>query len=121
MKSKSEVKRAKRQIRKFRIRKQISGVAEKPRLTVFRSSKFTYAQLIADDLRNTLLSLSTRTCCAEGHSPRSVESAKLLGQKIAELAKSKNIEAAVFDRNGYIYHGRVKAVAEGVREGGIKI
>lgn len=100
-----------------RIRKSIQGTATKPRLCVYRSNKEMYVQLIDDLKGQTLAESSTRGLKKDG--PK-VEQAKAVGKALAEKAKSKNIEAVVFDRNGYLYHGRVKALAEGAREGGLK-
>ncbi len=109
-----------RAVRRARVRRKVQGTNERPRLCVFRSLSYTYAQLISDESNQVLASVSSKTLAAAGASPRSKESSKAVGQKIAELAKSKNITKAVFDRNGYIYHGRVAAVAEGAREGGLE-
>lgn len=116
MKASREEERARR---KDRVRKRVKGTDEKPRLCVFRSQRFTYVQLISDDSGRVLASASTRELKSTDHSSRCVESAKALGAKIAEIAKSKEIGSVVFDRNGYVYHGRVAAVAEGAREGGL--
>jgi len=116
----SKSKEDKRIARKKRVRKKIKGTTVKPRLCVYRSLNFTYAQLISDDSGTVLVSASTRDVGAENVSRRSVEGAKLLGAKIAELAKEKDLLEVVFDRNGYPYHGRVAAVAEGAREGGLQ-
>jgi large subunit ribosomal protein L18 len=105
---------------KMRIRKKISGTAEKPRLSVYRSNKQVYAQLIDDDSGKTLLSASTKVkSILEAKEPK-VEKSKKVGILIAERAKEAGISNVVFDRNGYMYHGRVKALAEGAREGGLK-
>jgi large subunit ribosomal protein L18 len=114
-------RQAARTVRQARVRKKIRGADSHPRLCVYRSSKYTYAQLISDESGKVLVSASTKQVCAEGKSRQSVESAKVLGQKIAELAKEKKIDCAVFDRNGYVYHGRVKAVADGAREAGLTL
>ena len=115
-------KQAGRLRRKRSIRKRISGTGERPRLSVFRSNKHIYCQVIDDVSGVTLASVSTQTAtlkaAAEGKDK--TELAGLVGQAIAEQCKEKNIETVVFDRNGFIYHGRVKAVAEGAREGGLK-
>ncbi len=99
------------------IRRQISGTAARPRLSVFRSNKGIYAQLIDDVSGKTLASASAAKVGAKG---TPVEVAAAVGKALAEMAKSNNIEAVVFDRNGYLYHGRVKALADGAREGGLK-
>ena len=102
---------------KKRIRKVVSGNADRPRLSVFRSNKEIYAQLIDDINGVSLGTYSTRSAKVEG---AKIDQAKAVGKGIGELAKSKGIEAVVFDRNGYLYHGRVKALAEGAREAGLK-
>lgn len=108
-----------RQARQKRVRRRVRGTDERPRLCVYRSLRYTYAQLISDESNKVLAAFSTQGF-AKG-SKQSVESAKELGMKMAELAKSNNIEQVVFDRNGYIYHGRIAAVADGAREGGLKV
>ena len=102
-----------------RVRGKISGTAERPRLCVFRSESNIYAQIIDDVAGNTLVSASTVEKAFEGNGGN-VEAAKKIGSKIAERALAKGIEEVVFDRGGYIYHGRVKALAEAAREGGLK-
>jgi len=97
------------------IRGKISGSAERPRLSVFRSNRYLYAQLIDDVTGHTLASATTKGA-TEG-SP--VEQGRDAGIRLAEAAKAAGIEAVVFDRNGYRYHGRVKALADGAREGGL--
>lgn len=107
---------------KIRIRKKISGTTERPRLTVFRSSKHTFAQLICDDTGEVLVTASTQEKGLEiAGSKKSVDAAKSIGKVIAMRAKEKKISKAVFDRNGYIYTGRVSAVADGAREGGLNL
>ena len=106
--------------RKSGLRKKVRGTNTKPRLCIYRSLKFTYAQLISDEDGVVLGSASTREVVAENSSTKCKDSAKALGKKIAEIAKSKNIESVVFDRNGFVYHGRVAAVADGAREAGLK-
>ncbi|ACU90834.1 50S ribosomal protein L18 [Desulfomicrobium sp. ZS1] len=107
-----------RKKRKMRIRKKINGTPERPRLVVFRSSKHIYAQIIDDLAGATLASASTLSL--EGDNIRlTVENAKLVGKKVAEEAIKKSITSVVFDRNGFVYHGRIKAVADGAREGGL--
>ena len=107
--------------RKRSIRKKISGTSERPRLSIFRSNKHIYAQVIDDVSGKTLASASTEsaTVKSEISDKKKTEAAQVVGQKIAEQCKSLSIETVVFDRNGFIYHGRVKAVAEGAREGGL--
>lgn len=102
-----------------RLRSRISGTAAKPRLSVFRSNKQIYAQLIDDEAGVTLASCSSREKDLNLQAVSKTESSKEVGKKLAEIAKSKGIEAVVFDRGGYKYHGRVKALAEGAREGGL--
>ena len=102
-----------------RVRGKISGTAERPRLCVFRSENHIYAQIIDDVAGNTLVSASSVEKGFEGKGGN-VEAAKTIGAAIAERALQKGIEEVVFDRGGYIYHGRVKALAEGAREGGLK-
>jgi large subunit ribosomal protein L18 len=107
-----------RKKRKTRIRKKVNGTPERPRLVVFRSSKHIYAQIIDDLAGATLASASTLSL--EGDNIRlTVENAKLVGMKVAEEAIKKSITSVVFDRNGFVYHGRIKALADGAREGGL--
>ena len=106
-------------MRHKRVRSKISGTAERPRLSVFRSENNIYAQIIDDVAGKTLVSASTVEKGFEGNGSN-VEAAKKIGAAIAERALQKGIEEVVFDRGGYIYHGRVKALAEGAREGGLK-
>ncbi len=102
-----------------RVRGKISGTAERPRLCVFRSENNIYAQVIDDVAGNTLVSASTVEKAFEGNGSN-CDAAKKIGALVAERALKKGIEEVVFDRGGYIYHGRVKALAEGAREGGLK-
>ncbi len=102
-----------------RIRGKISGTAERPRLSVFRSNKQIYAQLIDDVNAVTLASASSRESGVDTNGTK-VEVAKKVGQNLAEKAKLAGIASVVFDRGGYLYHGRVKALAEGAREGGLQ-
>jgi len=104
--------------RKIRIRKQISGTADRPRLNVFRSTQHMYAQLVDDDSGKTLAATSTQIVKVEGHGGNK-DSAASVGTAIAEAAKAAGISTVVFDRNGFKYHGRVKALAEAAREGGL--
>ena len=101
------------------IRKKISGTTERPRLSVYRSNRHIYAQLIDDIAGSTLVSASSMDETVEGKNPVAVS--KAVGVKLAELAKEKGIAVAVMDRNGFRFHGRVKALADGAREGGLKI
>ena len=102
---------------KSRVRGKISGSAELPRLSVYKSNKEIYAQLIDDKAGKTLASASSRALNATGSK---VEISAEVGKAIAEKAKAAGIENIVFDRNGFVYHGRVKALADGAREGGLK-
>ena len=104
---------------KYRIRKKISGAAGKPRLSVFRSNSDIYAQLIDDNSGVTLAAASSRQKDILAQKAPKIEKSKLVGAAIATKAKELGITTVVFDRGGYIYHGRVKAVAEGAREGGL--
>ena len=104
---------------KYRIRRKISGAAAKPRLSVFRSNSDIYAQLIDDDNGVTLASASSRQKDIQAQKAPKIEKGKMVGAAIATKAKELGITTVVFDRGGYIYHGRVKAVAEGAREGGL--
>jgi len=111
-----------RQKRKARIRRKIMGTAERPRLTVYKSLKHIYAQLVDDTAGKTLVAVSTgsKALKAEVKDDDKTAAAKKVGQAIARAAKEKGIEAVVFDRNGFDYHGRVQAVAAAAREGGLK-
>ncbi len=114
-------KEAARKRRKIRIRKKIEGTAERPRLVVFRSNQHIYAQLVDDVAGKTLLASSTIGLRKAGETVSSNSaSAVKVGKDLAAKAKEINIETVVFDRNGYLYHGRVKSLAEGAREGGLK-
>ena len=103
-----------------RIRKTISGTAATPRLSVFRSNKEIYAQLVDDVTGNTLLSASSREKEIASASGTKSEKAQMVGKSLAAKAIEKGIETCAFDRGGYLYHGRVKQLAEGAREGGLK-
>lgn len=109
-----------RQKIKYRIRKKISGVSAKPRLSVFRSNADIYAQLIDDASGVTLAAASSREKDIKAQKAPKIEKSKLVGAAIARKAGELGIKTIVFDRGGYIYHGRVKAVAEGAREGGLE-
>ena len=105
-----------------RIRKVITGTKEKPRLSVFRSNKHIYAQFINDDEGRTMLSVSSLNKeIAEKKNITKTEQAKLVGKLTAEKSKAFKITSVVFDRNGYLYHGRVKALADAARESGLKL
>ncbi len=103
--------------RHMRIRKKIHGTAERPRLSVYRSLKNMYAQLIDDENGVTIVSASSLKDDSYGGN---VDAAKEVGKKLAEAAAAKGIKSVVFDRSGYLYHGRVAALAEGAREGGLE-
>ena len=101
---------------KFRIRKKVVGTAERPRLSVFRSNKQIYAQVINDKAGVTLAAASSLGF----EKMNKTEQAKKVGLLLAEKAKAAGVESVVFDRNGYLYHGRVQSLADGAREGGLK-
>jgi large subunit ribosomal protein L18 len=115
--------RAKKILRRNRIRRRlrvkIQGTAEKPRLAVYRSNKQIYAQIIDDEAGQTLASCSSQLKDLNLQPLSRTEQSKEVGKKLASIAKEKGIEKVVFDRGGYKYHGRVKALAEGAREGGL--
>lgn len=117
-------KRTRHNRRKFHIRKKLKGTAERPRLSVFRSLKHIYVQAI-DDINGRTLAIASSlnddgvTAMIEGNGKSSLSVA--VGKAIAGRLKEKNIEQAIFDRNGYLYHGRVRAVAEAAREAGLKL
>lgn len=106
--------------RKKRIRSVLSGTAERPRLVVFRSNRHIEAQLIDDVRAVTLVAASTREGEVEAQSTGGVEGAKLVGAAVAKRALAKSIDQVVFDRGGYLYHGRIKALADAAREAGLK-
>ena len=108
-----------RQRIKFRIKKIVSGTAQKPRLAVFRSNSEIYAQIIDDTKGVTLVAASSRDKDLKASGTKT-EKAKQVGQAIAKKALAAGIESISFDRGGYLYHGRVKSLAEGAREGGLK-
>jgi large subunit ribosomal protein L18 len=101
------------------IRSRVKGTAERPRLSVFRSNKQIYAQIIDDSTGNTLVAASTKSTAADTKTTK-VEQAFIVGKTLAEKAKQAGIDKVVFDRNGYLYHGRVKNLAAGAREGGLE-
>jgi large subunit ribosomal protein L18 len=111
-----------RQRRHVRIRRAVSGNPERPRLVVFRSLAHIYAQVIDDRERRTLAAASSLDPAirAEAGKAKKAEAGKLVGKLIAERAQARGIRRVVFDRGGYLYHGRVKALAEGAREGGLE-
>ena len=113
----STFKTKRRQRIKWSIRRKVNGTSERPRLSVFRSNKDIYAQLIDDVSGHTLASASAKNLGLVG---LSIENSKKVGEGLAKLAIEGGISACVFDRGGYLYHGNVKALAEGAREGGLK-
>lgn len=114
LKNKTSYKVTKRLKNKARIHKRVDGKPERPRLSVFRSSRHVYAQIIDDRSGKTLVSYST----LEGNiNTKNVDSAKKVGAELAKRAMEKNIKDVVFDRSGYVFHGRIKAVADGPRSG----
>ena len=116
-------KNAVRQKRHQRIRNKISGTASHPRMAVYRSLSNIYVQIIDDSIGHTLAAASTmdKDLAASLEGKTKTEAAKIVGEKAAKLALAKGIQEAVFDRGGYIYHGRVEALAEGAREAGLKL
>jgi large subunit ribosomal protein L18 len=112
-------KTSRRQNIRYRIRRKIAGTAQKPRLSVFRSNTDIYCQLIDDDNSVTLAAASSKDKDIKAQSANKTERSKMVGEAIARKAKELGIEAVVFDRGGNLYHGRVKAVADGAREGGL--
>jgi large subunit ribosomal protein L18 len=108
--------------RKARVRRKIIGTDERPRVCVFRSNKHIYAQVISDAQGKTLAAVSTlmtELAQANGQS-KGVDVAKQVGLTLAKVCKEKNIKKVIFDRNGFLFHGRVKALADGAREGGLE-
>lgn len=123
MKGKSTPRTAARTRRRKHIRKKIVGSADRPRLCVYRGSRNIYAQLVDDASGTSIVgasSLSKEIKDAEGTSKGKCELSKTVGKLLAARAKARQIERVVFDRSGYLYHGRVKALAEGAREGGLQ-
>jgi large subunit ribosomal protein L18 len=119
---KTKIKAERRLRKRKHIRKRVRGTPERPRLVVFRSSKNIYAQLVDDFSQRTLTGVSTLSPGVREEVEKAVskvEQARLVGKALAEKAKALKIERVVFDRGGYPYHGRIKALAEGAREGGL--
>ncbi len=114
------VKALRRQRIKYTIRKKISGTASHPRLSVYRSNTDIYAQLIDDENGNTLAAASSREKDIMAQKGTKTEKSKMVGEAIAKKALALGLSTCVFDRGGFLYHGRVKAVADGAREGGLK-
>ena len=115
----AKTKRGARVRRHVRVRRKVSGTADRPRLAVYRSNRHIYAQLIDDDSARTIASASDREVKAGGDGK--TDAAKAVGELIAERAKASGIERVVFDRGGRLFHGRVAALAEGAREKGLQI
>ena len=113
-------KQDRRQRLRFRIRKTVTGTVQRPRLAVFRSNKEIYAQLIDDVSGKTITAASSRDKDIDASKASKIEAAKLVGKAIAEKAVKAGVDTISFDRGGYLYHGRVKSLAEGAREGGLK-
>ena len=114
-------KAGRRQRIKYRIRKRLSGNGQRPRMTVFRSNKQIYVQLVDDLTGETLAAASSKEKEIASQKVNKIDQAKLVGKRIAEKAKEKGIENVVFDRNGYLYHGRVKNLADAARKSGLKL
>lgn len=116
--------KSRKEFRRFRIKKRIrkivQGTPDRPRMTVFRSNKAIYVQLIDDQAAKTLVSASSMEKGMIDNKGTKTDMAKLVGKAIAEKSLQAGIEKVVFDRNGYLYHGRVKALADAAREGGLK-
>ncbi|MGC4034484.1 MAG: 50S ribosomal protein L18 [Chitinophagaceae bacterium] len=115
-----KIKTQRRQNIRFGIRAKISGTTQKPRLSVFRSNSDIYAQLIDDSKGQTIASASSKDKDIAAQKVNKTEQSKLVGAAIARKANEAGLKEIIFDRGGYLYHGRVKAVAEGAREGGLK-
>lgn len=115
-----DAKVIRRQKIRYRIRKKIAGTAQKPRLSVFRSNTDIYAQIIDDVNGKTLVAASSKDKDIAAQSGTKVEKSKLVGAALARKASELGLSQVVFDRSGYLYHGRVKAVADGAREGGLQ-
>ena len=116
---KKQSRGAARQKRHYKLRRNLAGTAERPRLSVFRSNKHIYAQIIDDVAGHTLTSASTKTLDLK-ESTSNVEAAKAVGAEVARKAKELGVETIVFDRGGYLYHGKVKALADAAREAGLQ-
>jgi len=115
-----DAKQLRRQKLRWRIRTTVSGTASKPRLSVYRSNKDIYAQLVDDVAGHTLASASSREKEIFSAGGNKIEKSAKVGKLLAERAKAAGLEICVFDRGGYLYHGRVKSLADGAREGGLK-
>lgn len=115
-----KVKSARRQRIRFNIRKNVSGTASKPRLSVFRSNTDIYAQVIDDTKGVTIAAASTKDKDIKAQTGTKSEKSKLVGAAVARKAVELGVKEVIFDRGGYLYHGRVKSVADGAREGGLQ-
>ena len=120
--SQKNIREEARQKRKTRIRKRIFGTEQRPRLSVFRSAKHIYAQIVVDSTGSTILAASSLSPELKGEigDLKKSEAAKKVGELLGRKAAEKNIRKVVFDRNGFLYHGRIKALAEGARESGLE-
>ncbi|MES2768900.1 MAG: 50S ribosomal protein L18 [Bdellovibrionota bacterium] len=116
LKNKTAKKRADRIKKKQRVRKKIFGTAERPRLCVYKSLRYITAQIVDDDTSKTLISMSTKDL----KSTNNLESAKALGKEFGKKVLDTKVKAVVFDRNGFLYHGRIKAFADAAREAGLQ-
>jgi large subunit ribosomal protein L18 len=105
---------------KLKIRKRVKGTTQEPRLTVYRSNSEIYAQLIDDKGGKTIMAVGSNDKSVQSQKASKIEKAKIVGKLIAEKAMASGITNVVFDRNGFLYHGRIKSLAEGAREGGLK-
>jgi len=120
---KMKAKRERRERAHLRVRSRVRGTAERPRLSVYKSLQYVYAQVIDDDRGVTIAQANSADADIKGQlsgSSGGIEAAKLVGQAIAERAKQKGVEKVVFDRGGYVYHGKVKAIADAAREKGLQ-
>lgn len=115
-----DAKKIRRKKIHYRIRTRISGTAAKPRLSVFRSNRDIYAQLIDDENGNTLVAASSRDKEVKATKGNKTDQSTVVGKELAKKAQSLGINQCVFDRSGYLYHGRVKSFSEGAREGGLQ-
>ncbi len=106
--------------RKSRIRKKVNGTGDRPRLTVFRSARHIYAQVVDDRKGHTVVAISSVALSENSTKETKINTAKTVGAAIAKTCKEKGIDKVVFDRNGYLYHGRVRALADGAREAGLE-
>jgi len=118
--SKTAIKKIIRMKRQVRVRKKIRGTTSRPRLSVFKSARHIYAQIIDDTTGSTLVATSTLSVSIDGTvSKGNIAAAIFVGKKIADLSITKGITSVVFDRNGFLYHGRIKALADAAREAGL--